>query len=84
MTDDPVTRVARLRSLLGESQSAFGRRIGVSQNIVSRIEIGAQQETEPQRLLLDLLERDIAEGRIAVPPSDVSALATAESQSDAA
>lgn len=64
MSDVQPTRVARLREALRESQQAFGARFGVSQDTVSRLELRIQDETPPQKLLLDRIETDIAEGRI--------------------
>lgn len=61
MTD--CSRTFRLRTALGESQERFGLRIGCSQGTVYRLENG-QPETRPQRMLLDAVERDLAEGRI--------------------
>jgi transcriptional regulator with XRE-family HTH domain len=60
---EPTSRTERLRRHLGETQTAFGARIGASQGTVWRLETG-QAETGSQQLLLDALERDIAEGRV--------------------
>jgi transcriptional regulator with XRE-family HTH domain len=61
--DTEASRVLRLRLLLGESQQEFAKRLLISQPTVFRLENG-QAESGPQRLLLDALERDIAEGRV--------------------
>ncbi|UNJ22091.1 transcriptional regulator [Microcystis phage vB_MweS-yong2] len=60
-------RCRRLRETLRWSQSDMARRLGVSQSTLSRLELG-QEETGPQRILLDHIERDLAEGRIAPRP----------------
>jgi transcriptional regulator with XRE-family HTH domain len=60
-----VPRCLRLRQELGESQEAFAQRIGQSQGTIYRLEKG-QPETGPQKMLLDIIEREIAAGRIAV------------------
>jgi transcriptional regulator with XRE-family HTH domain len=61
--DIEAPRVLRLRLLLGESQQEFAKRLLISQPTVFRLENG-QAESGPQRLLLDALEREIAEGRV--------------------
>jgi transcriptional regulator with XRE-family HTH domain len=85
MTENQLNepRCLRLRRMIGESQDVFAVRIGQSQGTVWRLEKG-RPEKPAQTLLLDLIERDIAEGRIAVLPSAGSVSATAECQSDAA
>jgi transcriptional regulator with XRE-family HTH domain len=77
------TRTARLRAALGLTQSAFGARIGQSQSTIDRLEKG-RPETPAQAILLNLIERELGEGCIGVPPSAGSVAATAECQSDAA
>jgi transcriptional regulator with XRE-family HTH domain len=59
MTDISATRVRVLRARLGISQEALGERIGVSQATIDRLERGVQQETKPQTLLLDMLQREL-------------------------
>jgi transcriptional regulator with XRE-family HTH domain len=54
-------RCLRLRLRLGESQTAFARRIGQSQGTIYRLEAG-QPETGSQKLLLDMIERQIESG----------------------
>ena len=59
MTEISPTRVRVLRARLGITQEALGERIGVSQATIDRLERGVQQETRPQKLLLDMMQRDL-------------------------
>lgn len=58
-------RAKVLRQRLGLPQAQFAALIRQTQSTVVRLEAG-QKETGPQSIVLDQLERDIAEGRIAV------------------
>lgn len=60
-----MSRTERLRHLLQWSQKRMADYLGQRQSTICRLEAG-QKETGPQSIVLDQLERDIAEGRIAV------------------
>jgi transcriptional regulator with XRE-family HTH domain len=70
-----ITRTARLRRALGETQDQFAERIGVSQGTVWRLEAG-QAERGPVKIILDRLESELAapahDASPSSPPSEAS------------
>lgn len=60
-----MSRTERLRHLLQWSQKRMADYLGQRQSTICRLETG-QKETGPQKIALDHLERDIAEGRVPV------------------
>lgn len=62
-------RTLRLRRHLRLSQAAFALLVRQTQSTVVRLEAG-QRETGPQSLILDRIEADIADGRLAAPATD--------------
>lgn len=59
---NPRSKTLRLR--LGLTQAQFAAHIRQTPSTVVRLEAG-QKETGPQSIVLDQIERDIAEGRLA-------------------